>query len=25
LNCSVIQGGEIRVGDSIELVKECEQ
>jgi hypothetical protein len=25
LNCSVIHGGEIRVGDSIELVKECEQ
>jgi hypothetical protein len=25
LNCSVIQGGEIRVGDVIELVKECEQ
>jgi uncharacterized protein len=24
LNCYVIQGGEIRVGDSVELVKDCE-
>jgi hypothetical protein len=25
LNCYVIQGGDIRVGDAVQLVKDCER